>query len=139
MSTNSRLKRINEQLRQELSMLIRKEITDPRAMLVSITLVETVRDFSQAKVYVTYLGPDEERQEIIDLLHEYGPEFRRQLGKILRLRTIPRFHFVYDDLLEKSNAITSLITEAIRSDEQKAKEHPSEETSHNEIEDESKI
>ncbi len=120
MSNNSRLKRINEQLRQELSLLIRKDMSDPRAMMVSITLVETVRDFSQAKVYVTYLGPEEERGEIIDLLHDYGPEFRRQLGKILRLRTIPRFHFVYDDLLEKSNAITSLITEAIRSDEMKA-------------------
>lgn len=120
MSNNSRLKRIDEQLRQELSMLIRKEISDPRASMVSITLVETVRDFSHAKVYVTYLGPEEERGEIIDLLHEYAQEFRRQLGKILRLRTIPRFHFIYDDLLEKSNAMTSLITEAIRSDEQKA-------------------
>lgn len=122
MSNNSRLKRIDEQLRQELSMLIRKEISDSRAMMVSLTLVETVRDFSQAKVYITYLGPKEERGEVIALLHEYGGEFRRQLGKILRLRTIPRFHFVYDDLLEKSNAITSLITEAIRSDEKKAEE-----------------
>lgn len=121
-NNNSRLKRINEQLRQELSMLIRKEISDSRALMVSITIVEMVRDYSQAKVYVTYLGPEEERKEIIALLHEYAPEFRRQLGKILRLRTIPRFHFVYDDLLEKSNAITSLISEAIRTDEKKAEE-----------------
>lgn len=121
-SKNSRLKRINEQLRQELSLLIRKDVSDSRVLMVSVTQVDTVRDFSQAKVYITYLGPDEERKEIIALLHEYAPEFRRQLGKILRLRTIPRFHFVYDDLLEKSNAITSLITEAIRSDEMKAEE-----------------
>ena len=127
MSNNSRLKRIDEQLRQELSMLIRKEISDSRASMVSITLVETVRDFSHAKVYVTYLGPEEERGEIIDLLHEYAQEFRRQLGKILRLRTIPRFHFIYDDLLEKSNAMTSLITEAIRSDEQKAEKNRTDE------------
>lgn len=128
MSNNSRLKRIDEQLRQELSMLIRKEISDSRAMMVSITLVETVRDFSQAKVYVTYLGPAEERGDVIDMLHEYGPEFRRQLGKILRLRTIPRFHFIYDDLLEKSNAMTSLITEAIRSDELKAEKNRTDES-----------
>lgn len=128
MSNNSRLKRIDEQLRQELSMLIRKEISDSRAMMVSITLVETVRDFSQAKVYVTYLGPAEERNDVIDMLHEYGPEFRRQLGKILRLRTIPRFHFIYDDLLEKSNAMTSLITEAIRSDELKAEKNRTDES-----------
>ncbi|PWD83391.1 30S ribosome-binding factor RbfA [Ignatzschineria cameli] len=121
-SKNSRLKRINEQLRQELSLLIRKDVNDSRALMISVTQVDTVRDFSQAKVYITYLGPDEERQEMISLLHEYGPEFRRQLGKILRIRTIPRFHFIYDDLLEKSNAITSLITEAIRTDEMKAKE-----------------
>lgn len=118
--SNSRLKRVDEQLKQELSLLIRQEIFDPRASMISVTLVDTVRDYSQAKVYVTYLGPKEERDEIIEMLESYAGEFRRQLGKTLRLRTIPKFFFIYDDLLEKSNELSLLISEAIRDDERKA-------------------
>ncbi len=120
MADYSRTKRIDEQLKQELSLLIRKEIGDPRAMMISITLVNVVRDLSQAKVLVTYLGPKEERDEMVDLLNEYAPTFQRQLGKILKLRKIPKFEFAYDIQLERGNELSALITEAVHEDEEKA-------------------
>ncbi len=123
MAKSSRVRRIDEQLKQELSLLIRKEIHDARALMISITLVDMLNDFSHAKVYITYLGPEEEREEILALLGEYSGVFRRQLGRTLRLRTIPQFHFIYDDLLEQSNKISSLISEAIRTDEEKAEQY----------------
>lgn len=123
MANYSRVKRIDEQLKQELSLLIRKEIHDPRALMISVTDVDMVKDFSHAKVYVTYLGPEEERDEIIALLEEYGGEFRRQLGRVLRLHTIPQFFFLYDDLLEQSNKMSALISQAIQSDEAKAEQY----------------
>lgn len=119
----SRIKRIDQQLKEELSFLIRKDIYDARAQMISITQVDMVRDYSVAKVYVTYLGPLSEREEIIDLLHHHGGDFRRKLGKALRLHTIPRFHFVYDNLLEKSNELSSLIEEAIHEDEAKQEKY----------------
>lgn len=121
MTNVPRTRRIDEQLKQELSLLMRKEISDPRAMMISITLVKVVRDLSQAKVLVTYLGPAEERDEMIALLNEYGSTFQRMLGKILKLRKIPKFEFVYDELLEKGNELSALITEAIQEDEAKSK------------------
>lgn len=120
MADYSRTKRIDEQLKQELSLLIRKEIGDPRAMMISITLVNVVRDLSQAKVLVTYLGPKEERDEMVALLNEYAPTFQRQLGKILKLRKIPKFEFAYDIQLERGNELSALITEAVHEDEEKA-------------------
>ena len=123
MSNVPRTRRIDEQLKQELSLLIRKEIGDARIMMVSITLVRVVRDLSQAKVLVTYLGPKEERDEIIALLNEYAPVFQRMLGKVLKLRKIPKFEFAYDEQLEKGNELSALITEAIQEDEAKNKDH----------------
>lgn len=123
MSNVPRTRRIDEQLKQELSLLIRKEIGDARIMMVSITLVRVVRDLSQAKVLVTYLGPKEERDEMIALLNEYAPVFQRMLGKVLKLRKIPKFEFAYDEQLEKGNELSALITEAIQEDEAKNKDH----------------
>lgn len=123
MSNVPRTRRIDEQLKQELSLLIRKEIGDARIMMVSITLVRVVRDLSQAKVLVTYLGPKEERDEIVALLNEYAPVFQRMLGKVLKLRKIPKFEFAYDEQLEKGNELSALITEAIQEDEAKNKDH----------------
>ncbi len=123
MSNVPRTRRIDEQLKQELSLLIRKEIGDSRIMMISITFVKVVRDLSQAKVLVTYLGPKEERSEMIDLLNEYAPMFQRMLGKILKLRKIPKFEFAYDEQLEKGNELSALITEAIQEDEAKSKDH----------------
>lgn len=123
MSNVPRTRRIDEQLKQELSLLIRKEIGDARIMMVSITLVRVVRDLSQAKVLVTYLGPKEERDEIIALLNEYAPVFQRMLGKVLKLRKIPKFEFAYDEQLEKGNELSALITEAIQEDEAKNKDY----------------
>lgn len=123
MSNVPRTRRIDEQLKQELSLLIRKEIGDSRIMMISITFVKVVRDLSQAKVLVTYLGPKEDRKEMIDLLNEYAPMFQRMLGKILKLRKIPKFEFAYDEQLEKGNELSALITEAIQEDEAKSKDH----------------
>lgn len=121
MSNVPRTRRIDEQLKQELSLLIRREIGDSRIMMISITLVRVVRDLSQAKVLVTYLGPKEDRKAMIDLLNEYSPMFQRMLGKILKLRKIPKFEFAYDEQLEKGNELSALITEAIQEDEAKSK------------------
>ncbi len=122
MANISRTRRIDEQLKQELSTLIRREVGDSRAMMISITLVKVVRDLSQAKVLVTYLGPNEERKEMVGVLNEHASTFQRMLGKILKLRKIPKFEFAYDEQLEKGNELSALITEAIQEDEAKNKE-----------------
>ena len=58
--------RINDLLRDELSQLLRQEIKDPRvAGLVTITEVETSRDLRHAKVFVSVLGSDEQRQSTL--------------------------------------------------------------------------
>ncbi len=124
MADVARTQRIAEQLRQELSILLRREFSSPDINMVSITLVKVVRDLSQATVYVTYLGDKTKRPEVMQRLSDIAPILRKMLGKLLKLRTIPKFIFVYDDVFEKGMELSNLIASAIAQDEKKAEDHP---------------
>ena len=61
-----RTQRVNELLRQEISLVLQQKLSDPRlGSLISVTRVETAEDFQQAKVYVSVLGAKEKREKAI--------------------------------------------------------------------------
>ncbi len=117
-----RTRRIGEQLRDEIAQLMRSEMQDPRIAMVSITTVIVVRDLSQATVFITYIGPSEQRTEILEQLNHYGVVFRKILGKRLRLRIIPKLLFEYDEVVERGAALSSLISQAVAHDQAKAQQ-----------------
>lgn len=112
----SRTRRVGEQLKRELSDLLRRETDDPRLALVSITGVEVSRDLAHARVFVTLLGHEEERAEVVAELNRLAPELRRLLGRMLRLRVVPRLVFGYDEVVEKGAALSALIDRAVTED-----------------------
>lgn len=117
----SRTRRIGEQMRRDLAQLIRDEIDDdPRMVMVSITAVDVTRDLSQARVYITMLGDVAERGEVVDRLNQAAPMLRRELGRKMHIRSVPRLSFMYDELVEKGARLSSLISDAVAAD---AKRH----------------
>jgi ribosome-binding factor A len=112
----SRTRRIGEQLRRDLAQLIRAEIQDPRMAMVSITAVDVTRDLSQAKVYVTILGDPAERAHIVGALNHASGMLRRELGRRMHIRTVPRMLFLYDEVVEKGAHLSSLISEVVAAD-----------------------
>lgn len=114
-----RTRRIAEQLKRELAGLLRSEADDPRLALVSITSVVVSRDLAHAKVYVTLLGYEDQRSEVVEALNCLAPELRRLLGRILRLRVIPRLVFYYDEVIEHGAALSALIDRAVAADRQR--------------------
>jgi ribosome-binding factor A len=113
MAQYRRTDRINEQLRQEIALLIRDEVRDPRVGLATITAVETSPELDHARVYVTALGEDEEKEEILIGLRSAAPFIRGQLGRRLHMRRIPELHFQIDRKLENALRIESLLREAL--------------------------
>ena len=108
-----RTDRINELLREELSVLIRNEVRDPRVGLATVTAVETSPELDHARVYITTLGDDEEKEEIVAGLQSAAGFLRGQLGRRLHLRRIPELHFQIDRVLEGAQRIESLLREAL--------------------------
>ncbi len=111
----SRTDRIGEQIKRELSMLIRNEIKDPRVSMVSILDVEITKDLSKAKVYFDALNQDE-HEACEKGLNSAAGFLRRELGHTIKLRNTPSLTFIYDDTEQKANDLSVLIDKAVSSD-----------------------
>jgi ribosome-binding factor A len=111
-----RTDRINEQLKQEISLIVRDEVRDPRVGLATITAVQTSPELDHAKVYVTSLGDEKEREEILTGLRSAAPFIRKQLGGRLHMRRIPELHFEADRVLSEALRIEQLLREALPHD-----------------------
>lgn len=115
----SRTRRVAEQLKRELSSLMREELQAPELTLASLTEVQVTRDMSHAKIYVSSLdmqGGGADRAA--ELLSEHAGMLRQRLGKLLRLRSIPQLHFLPDHLQEEAQNMDRLIEQAVAADRQ---------------------
>jgi len=109
--------RISEQIRRELSQLLRDEIKDPRVNGFSISEVIVSKDLSTAKVFYSPQFDHPDRDDLQKGLESTAPYLRKQLGKIMRTRIIPTLTFHYDDSLDRYSRIDSLINKELhRSD-----------------------
>jgi ribosome-binding factor A len=113
MSRFNRVARINEQLKQEISLLVRDEVRDPRVGLTTITAVQASPELDHAKVYFTAMGSDDEQQEALTGMRSAAPFIRGQLGRRLHMRRIPELHFELDRVLAEAQRIERLLREAL--------------------------
>lgn len=96
--------------------MVREELRDPRVVLATITSVETSRELDHARVYVTAMGEEGEKEEVLAGLRSAAPFIRGQLGRRLHMRRIPELHFEIDRKLENALRIESLLREALPDD-----------------------
>jgi len=92
--------------------------------MVSITTVEVTRDLAYAKVYVTILGDPAEREEMMDALNQTAPLLRRELGRQMRIRTVPRLEFIYDEVVERGARLSALISQVVAADKRDREDEP---------------
>ncbi len=103
--------RINNEMKKELSNLIR-ELKDPRIpLLTSVTAAEVTKDQKFAKIYVSVMGTEEQKQKAIDGLKNAASYLRREVGRNLKLRNTPELNFVLDNSIEQGTRIISMIRE----------------------------
>ena len=108
-----RANRVNDLIREELSELIRRQLRDPRlAEVVSITQVEISADFRSARVFVSTLGEEEEKERTLEALRSAAGFLRRTLKPRLSLKTVPFLTFARDDSIEGGARLLALIDEA---------------------------
>src|SRR5262245_31305594 len=115
----SRTQRIGDQMQRELALLIQREIKDPRLGLVTITGCDVARDLSHAKVFITVMGQDDNAEVIkqnTDILNDAAGFLRMQLGRAMKLRTVPQLHFNYDASIRRGVELSALIERAVAED-----------------------
>lgn len=103
-----RIERVNELVRRELVLLLRKEVNDPRLKQVVITDVITSRDLSSAKVF--FSTEEGTQKEVSALLCKANGFFRAHLSKALDLRHTPTLKFIYDTAPNTGARIEDLLS-----------------------------
>ncbi|MCL4837955.1 MAG: 30S ribosome-binding factor RbfA [Thermoanaerobaculia bacterium] len=106
-----RLARVEDLLRVELSELLRREVGDPRARLATIGSIAVSADLRHARIAVSALGNEAEREGAVAALNHARGFLRSRLAGRLRLRVVPDLEFHLDRGAEHSQRISSLLEE----------------------------
>lgn len=122
MKNNTRISRINDEIMKELSQIIRSEVKDPRiGAMTTVIRVETTTDLKYCKVFVSVLGEEEEKQNVMKGLKNASGFMRHLLAERINLRFTPELQFKLDESTEYAIHMNQLI-------EQVAKERESRES-----------
>jgi ribosome-binding factor A len=103
-----RMRRINEVLREVIGAAI-AELSDPRIGFVTVTSVETSPDLRAAKVHVSVLGTEEEREATMAGLGSSHGVIQSKIAAETRMKRTPTLSFRYDETIEQGIRISRLL------------------------------
>lgn len=104
--------RIASQMQKELALILQRGIKDPRLGFVTVNEVDVTKDLAVAKVYVTVLNADSAAIERnVKILNEAAPYLRREVGKRIRMRSVPELRFLYDETLDTGMRMDAILHE----------------------------
>jgi ribosome-binding factor A len=104
-----RMRRVNEAVREVVSVRIAEGLRDPRIGFVTVTAVDTSPDLRQARVYVSVLGNPEEREATMAGLQSAHGVLQQAVASELHLKNTPTLQFVFDESIERGMRITELL------------------------------
>lgn len=112
MADSVRIRRVAEQIRGELSQILREEVRDPRIGLVTVTRVKLASDLGAATIFYSPLGenPSEQRcAELDEAMKALTGFVRRLLSRRMKLRHTPDLRFILDDSIAEGSQTLELI------------------------------
>jgi ribosome-binding factor A len=107
-----RIRRVAEQIRGELSQILRDEVRDPRIRLVTITRVKLAADLGAATIFYSPLGEDlsgQRGEELDEAMAAVKGFARRSLSRRMKLRHTPELRFILDDSIAEGSQTLELI------------------------------
>lgn len=111
-----RVSRVGEQIKKELSLILQTSFKDPRLGFITVTGVDVTNDFSQAKVYLSVLGNEEQKEDTLKALAKGNGFLRTELGRRIRLRHVPELLFKFDSSVEYGSRIDQILQDINRGD-----------------------
>lgn len=108
-----RLARLGEQLRRELSALIRHDVRDPDVGILTVSGVDVTSDLWVARVYVQASGSPDEQRRTLEGLTRAAPFLRTKLGRTLHIRRVPELRFLPDESVEAGQRIEEILRDVL--------------------------
>ncbi len=109
MVSKGRANRIAQRILEELSEILRVEVTDPRLSGAYVTTVRVDRELAYANIFVSSLEGVERKDEILEGFNHASGFLRHQLAQRIQLRSFPRVRFNWDPSPEHVERIDQII------------------------------
>ena len=108
---NVRMSRVNAEIQKCIAEIITNKINNPAIdnMIVSVVRVDTAPDLSDAKVFVSILGSEDQKKSCFDAIVNSTGFIRHELSRMVRLKTIPTLNFRFDMSYEAGERIYELL------------------------------
>jgi len=113
-----RNERVSKFIQRELSGLLKREVNDPRlSELISVTEVSLSPDLKYAKIFVSILGDETNKRDMLAGFNTASGFLRRELASRLKMKYVPQLSFHYDDSIERGARLLNLIGQVSAEDE----------------------
>ena len=104
-----RKRRVDELLKQEIAGVLSAELKDPRIGFATVMAVKSAPDLRTARVYVSVLGNEEEKQATLEVLRGAAGFVRVRVGDAVTLKYLPELRFELDRTLEEAARIETIL------------------------------
>lgn len=111
MSDSRRVQRVEKELRQIIGEYLSHSLKHPMPGVLTVAQVSVNGDLRSGKVFLSFLGNNEDRAEAQDILLDQAPEIQRHIGKILRMKFIPKLKFFINQGQHEPSEIDQLIAD----------------------------
>lgn len=111
-----RAQKVRKALMREVSDIIAKEVKEPELAnhVISVTDVEVTTDLRYAKIFISIMGNEDKRDDVMEILSNATPRIRSEIGRRIRLRYTPEITLKFDDSLERGTRLTHLLEQISR-------------------------
>jgi ribosome-binding factor A len=116
MQPSRRPQRLALQIQQEVSLLISRNMKDKRVGFVTVTGVQLSPDLRHARIFISLMGSETEKEEGLQTLNHATGWIRRELGQKIRTRFLPEVVFQIDTSQEYGERIDRLIEQTHESE-----------------------
>ena len=111
MSGRWRVQRVEKELQQVVASYLVRGFHWPLRGLVTVSRVEASSDLRSARVFVSFMGSEEEASENLSILNENIGEVQREVGRQLRMKFCPKLRMVWDRGLAHYDRINETLKE----------------------------
>lgn len=119
--------RVEGEIRAVLAELLQHEVNDPRLAQVTVSAIRLSADRTQARVYFSVIGDAERERQAADGFGAAATFMRRELGRRMRLRTVPTLEFFRDTSYEYGDRMERLFERLHVEDHPSTDDEPAEE------------
>ncbi len=105
----NKIKKIEVDIKREISFIINSKINDPRLGFVTITGVRLSTDYNYLDVFVSIMGSGKVVKDTLVGLNQSSGFIKKNLGERIKLRNMPRVKFINDDSINTGMKITKIL------------------------------